>query len=138
MYYITELTQLAALKLEDAKVLLEAKRYESSVYMAGYAIELTLKKSICKILKWDGFPETKDEFKRKTFLKTHDLILLKELSGLDSNLEHMYFSEWSTVLKWNIDNRYSKDYLDTKNHVRLKNEAKSMVNAVIILLGALE
>jgi hypothetical protein len=37
--------------LIDAEVLLNAKRFDGSVYLCGYAIELGLKKRICETLK---------------------------------------------------------------------------------------
>ena len=54
---------IAKNKIIDSKVLFDTKRYDASVYLIGYAIEVSLKYKICKILKLDnGFPETKDEF----------------------------------------------------------------------------
>jgi len=43
----TDLQKMAQAKLEDAEALLQAKRYDSAVYICGYAIELALKARIC-------------------------------------------------------------------------------------------
>jgi hypothetical protein len=45
-------------RLKDAKALLAAKRYDGSVYLCGYSVEIGLKARICRTLKWDGFPST--------------------------------------------------------------------------------
>lgn len=50
-------------KLKDADVLIASNRYSSAVYLAGYALEISLKLKICKIFKFvKGFPENKSEF----------------------------------------------------------------------------
>lgn len=57
------LRELVDQKLKDAEVLTANKRYASAIYMAGYALELTLKLKICKLFKFaQGFPENKAEF----------------------------------------------------------------------------
>ncbi|RCR70169.1 HEPN domain-containing protein [Larkinella punicea] len=46
-----DLKRIAQARLHDAKVLLDAGRYDGATYLCGYAIELGLKLRICKTLK---------------------------------------------------------------------------------------
>jgi HEPN domain-containing protein len=57
-----ELRKIARERLNDAKELLKAGRYDSAIYLGGYVVEIALKSRICKILKWKGFPQTRGEF----------------------------------------------------------------------------
>jgi HEPN domain-containing protein len=58
-----ELRRIAEARLTDATALLDAKRYDGATYLCGYAVELTLKASICKTLNWPEFLSTNNEFK---------------------------------------------------------------------------
>ena len=82
----TEIEEIVQARLEDAEVLLEASRFDGSVYLCGYAIELGLKARICRTLQWDEYPTSG---KYSTF-KTHDLDVLLHLTGLGllENLNH--------------------------------------------------
>ena len=51
-------------------------RYDGSVYLCGYVIELLLKARICKTLNWDGFPSDSKEFQNLNNFKTHNLEIL--------------------------------------------------------------
>ena len=42
-----EIRQLAEERLKDAQVLLANERHEGAFYLAGYAVELTLKAKVC-------------------------------------------------------------------------------------------
>jgi len=80
----TDLQKMARAKLEDAEILLQAKRYDSAVYLCGYAIELALKARICLILNWNGYPSTNAEFQKYQSFKTHELDVLLRLSGTEA------------------------------------------------------
>ncbi|MFK5971399.1 MAG: HEPN domain-containing protein [Candidatus Marithrix sp.] len=99
----TEIDKIVLARLEDAEVLLQASRYDGSVYLCGYAIELGLKARICQILKWDKYPTTG---KYGTF-KTHDLSILLHLTGLEIQIKSDFFAEWSIVAQWNPEARYN-------------------------------
>lgn len=83
----SELGILAKARLEDSKILLDAKRYDGSVYICGYVIELGLKLRICKTLKWEGYPNTNNEFKDLRSFKTHNLDVLLTLSGIEEKIK---------------------------------------------------
>ena len=58
MISVQTLKEIALSKLIDSKVLFNSNKFESSLYLVGYSIELALKSKICKILKLNnGFPE---------------------------------------------------------------------------------
>jgi len=46
-----EIDEIVTARLNDAEFLLESSRFDGSVYLCGYAIELGLKSRICKILQ---------------------------------------------------------------------------------------
>jgi HEPN domain-containing protein len=97
-----QIDRIVDARLIDAEVLLNAKRFDGSVYLCGYAVELGLKKRICETLKWNEYPTSG---KYSTF-KTHDLDVLLHLSGIEDNVKIHYLSEWSIVSQWNPEARY--------------------------------
>jgi HEPN domain-containing protein len=113
-----EIEKIIEARLKDAEVLLKASRFDGSVYLCGYAIELSLKARICKLLKWNEYPTSG---KYSTF-KTHDLDVLLHLSGIEDKVKLDYMTEWSIVAQWNPEARYkignvkktdAKDMLDS-------------------------
>jgi HEPN domain-containing protein len=115
----TEIEEIVQARLIDAEVLLEASRFDGSVYLCGYAIELGLKARICRILEWNEYPTGS---KYSTF-KTHDLDVLLHLTGLEDKVKLEYMTAWSIVAQWNPEARYkpigsvnvddAKDMLDS-------------------------
>ena len=99
----TEIDKIVQARLKDAEVLLQASRYDGSVYLCGYAIELGLKARICQILNWEEYPTTG---KYGTF-KMHDLSVLLHLTGLEDIVKLQYMTEWSIVSQWNPEARYN-------------------------------
>jgi len=97
-----QIDRIVEARLIDAEVLLNSKRFDGSVYLCGYAIELGLKRRICETLKWNEYPTSG---KYSTF-KTHDLDVLLHLSGIEDNIKIHYLSEWSIVSQWNPEARY--------------------------------
>ena len=85
-----EIKKLAKARLKDAKVLFSEKRLEGSVYLCGYAIELSLKSKICETLHWPGYPQTKKEFENYRSFKTHDLDVLLHLSGFEAHIKKKF------------------------------------------------
>jgi hypothetical protein len=61
MIPVAELDRLARARLEDAKALLAATRYDGAVYLCGYAVEVALKARTCRAIKVEpGSVEVKD------------------------------------------------------------------------------
>ncbi|HSF56397.1 MAG TPA: hypothetical protein VLA71_21750 [Algoriphagus sp.] len=116
---------LVSEKLMDAEVLLINDRFATSVYIAGYAIELALKFKICKMFSFKhGFPEDKSEFeiylnfnKSKDKLngivtqirqiRHHDLTKLLFFSGAEFRIKENRLEEWGIVTSWDPEIRYT-------------------------------
>jgi HEPN domain-containing protein len=127
----TELRTIARARLRDAEVLLAARRYEGSVYLCGYSVEIGLKARICRALKWPGFPSTNKEFEGYRSFKTHNLDVLLRLSGAEVKIRGIYFPEWSVVVTWEPDTRYRPIGTATAT------DATDMINSAKVILGAL-
>ncbi len=116
------LKEIAEKKLECSKLLFKSKKYDNSLYLVGYSIEVALKFKICKILKLNnGFPETKLEFnsyisqndndlgKQIKYLKdirNHDLQILLYYSGQEYSVKLHLLDEWTHFSYWNPGLRY--------------------------------
>ena len=106
MVSIVELRRIARGRLQDAEVLLAARRYDWAIYLCGYAIETALKARICRTLKWPGYPDTRKEFEGYQSFRTHDFDALLHLSGIENKIKTNHFDAWNTVLKWDPNVRY--------------------------------
>ena len=102
----SEIKEIVTARLEDAKALLDARRYEGAIYLCGYAVELGLKARICKTLHWPGFPSTGPEFKDYQSFKTHNLDVLLHLTGIEEQIKATLLAEWSVVSEWDPESRY--------------------------------
>ena len=85
------LKKLAVDRLEDAKALLVARRYEGAVYLTGYSIELALKAKICAHLGWEKFDVPA--------LRIHSLELLLRFTGLESRRDS-FAVHWNRFSAW--------------------------------------
>lgn len=127
----TELKKIAAARLQDAEILLKAKRFDGASYLSGYAVEIGLKFRICKTLKWSAFPETNNEFQGLQSFKTHDFDVLLRLSGIEGKIKSSYLVEWSALKPWKPELRYAITGNTTPS------SALQMVNAAKIILKIL-
>lgn len=98
-----EIEKIVQARVADAQILYDATRYDGSVYLCGYAIELGLKARICRTLQWDEYPTSA---KYSTF-KTHDLDVLLHLSGCEDKIKLKHLADWSIVAQWNPEARYN-------------------------------
>jgi len=99
--------KLADTRLEDAKALLKAGRFDAAYYLAGYAVECALKACIAKKTREHDFPR-----KDAQSVYIHDLERLLSASGIrelfetesahDPRLEEY----WEVVKDWKEDRRY--------------------------------
>jgi HEPN domain-containing protein len=97
------LASIAKVRLDDAKALFLADRYDGAVYLCGYAVEVALKARIVQLLKWEKFPDSKEY----SNFKTHDLDVLVHLSGQELRIKTEFLSEWSIVKQWTPELRYN-------------------------------
>ncbi len=106
MITTADLRALATARLDDAKVLLAAGRYDWAVYTCGCAVECALKARITVTLNWPGFPESGKDFDPFKSFKTHNLLTLLKLTSMEGQIRANYLADWSEVAQWNPENRY--------------------------------
>jgi hypothetical protein len=103
-----ELEDLADIRINEAEILLTADCYQGAYYLAGYALECTLKACIAKQVKEFDFPDKKlanDSY-------THNLTNLLNTAGLkeklaaEENQNEGFKLNWAVVNKWSEESRY--------------------------------
>jgi HEPN domain-containing protein len=120
--------KLAETRLEDAKALLKAGRFDAAYYLAGYAVECALKACLCgRTREFDFPPKPKDV----NDYYTHDLDALLTTAKLRSSLKEesrtntKLAAYWSVVKDWKEDRRYLYTGSDTERGARALIEAIS-------------
>jgi HEPN domain-containing protein len=107
MISVAELDDIARARIEDAKALLTAGRFDGATYLCGYAVEVALKARICRTLNWTEFPSTGSEFQAYRSFQTHELDVLLRLSGQEARIKQNHFSLWNAVVIWKVESRYN-------------------------------
>lgn len=104
----SDLQTLADLRVEDARILLDAGRHGAAYYLAGYAVECALKACVAKQIREFDFPDKKlvnDSY-------VHDLSKLLNISGVknlhDAEMDrnHSFATNWGIVKDWTETSRY--------------------------------
>ncbi len=106
----TDLQRLTQERLDDAKVLLGARRWSAAYYLSGYAVECALKACIARWIQAEEFPD-KNLADRSW---THNLQQLFAAAGLKDdfaaalrgNLE--LSNNWDVVKDWSEASRYAR------------------------------
>jgi HEPN domain-containing protein len=100
---------LALIRLEEAKVLLDNNQYSGAYYLSGYVVECALKACIAKLTQQYDFPEKKivDDS------HTHDLTKLVRSAGLEVPLQNRrsdpdFDPKWTEVKDWSEKSRYKE------------------------------
>lgn len=114
---------MAEERLDDARILFEAMRFNAAYYLVGYVIECALKACIAAYFKEGDVPEKGfvDKFYR------HDLNGLRDTAGLKLVFEDLmqkdkeFDRNWGTVKDWTEASRYG---------FRSEKEARDMIAAV--------
>ena len=119
-----QLEDLSRERLTDAEVLYEAGRLEGAFYICGYAVEMGLKSKICKTLDWDQYPGKEDNYKS---FKTHKLDALLHFSGIEKR-KNTFFAEWSIVMKWDPEIRYSFEKMTAETVKSMIQASKTVLN----------
>ena len=99
--------ELAALRLKEAKILLQNQCWEGAYYLAGYVAECALKSCIAKRTERHEFPDRKQVNASYTH-NLDELIKLAELTkGLkESETRHPELNaNWKIVREWGEANR---------------------------------
>lgn len=103
-----EFQNIARERLDDAQVLLRARRYSGAYYFAGYAVEYALKACIARQTKAEEFPPK--DTNRSHY--THDLATLIATAGLaadlrtEENRNARFRDNWALVRNWKAEARY--------------------------------
>jgi HEPN domain-containing protein len=101
---------LADVRAAEAQILFDAKAYDGTYYLAGYAVECALKACIAKLTKAHDFPDK--QFAIAIF--THDLHTLRSRSNLDREFEEAASNDpnlaasWNVVADWSEVSRYDR------------------------------
>jgi hypothetical protein len=102
------LQHMARERLEDARTLLDARRFTAAYHLAGYVVECALKACIARQTEQVEFPD-----KSKVNASwSHKLDQLVQTAGLAANLsvksgaDAEFGANWSVVKDWNEDSRY--------------------------------
>lgn len=101
-----ELQRLARSRLAEARVLYNNEKYDGAAYLCGYAMEAALKARICRTLRWNGYPDTRREFEGYQSFRTHDLVVLLSLTGIESRITTRHSAAWTRIKGWNPEMRY--------------------------------
>jgi hypothetical protein len=141
------LKEIAITKLADSKILYDANKFDTSLYLVGYSIELALKSKICKILKLDkGFPETKFEFqeyiisndndlgkeiKHLKQIRNHNLQDLLYYSGQEFKVKAELLEEWTNILFWNPELRYKLNIADKKFNEKMIKSVEKLITLIL-------
>lgn len=148
-----DLLEVARSKFLSAKALLEHKGYdfkgetyegnENAVYLAGYALELVLKRYIALKLGWNEYPPVhksvsiggyNQEADNKSFT-VHDVNRLLILAGLHNEVSsnHDLKSHWDIAVKWQAVMRYcSPDSISQEAAQETLDSIQHMVKWIII------
>jgi len=121
-----EFQKLANERIADAKVLLVARRWSATYYLAGYAVECALKSCVLARVTAEAEVIFDDRrFSEKCW--THDLAQLVTLANLHETLkdqrtgEAEFLQNWDIVTAWNEWSRYE---------ISTRNEAEELYEAI--------
>jgi hypothetical protein len=113
----TDFKNLAEMRLEDAKTLLDKSRWAAAYYLAGYAVECALKACIIVRLKnsedWPepGFTNQCYTHSPESLLKLADLIRARDD---EAKAEVAFDSNWLVVKDWKEESRYEHSITEAK------------------------
>jgi HEPN domain-containing protein len=108
-YDRTFFQQLAQLRRDEAKLLMQAKQWSGAYYIAGYAVECALKARLAAQFRENEIPD-RNLVNR---IYTHDLAELLRLAALEAELDTARQRDpelerrWSVVKNWNEQARYA-------------------------------
>ena len=106
----TDLQQLAEVRVEEARILFDARQFDGAYYLAGYAVELALKACIAKLTNQHDFYNK--EIANNCF--NHKPETLVRVAALQSWLEAAMAadpdlkSNWVVACDWTESSRYDR------------------------------
>lgn len=121
-----ELRQLALDRIEDAKILLDNRRWAAAYYLAGYAVECGLKACILARVERTGIIFTDPKFAKDCW--THSLVKLIEKADLVEKRDDLvktnlvFRGNWGIVKDWTEISRYAQ---------RTEGDANAIYEAIV-------
>lgn len=100
--------ELTKARIEEARILLEQKKYSGAYYLSGYSIEFALKACIAKKFRRFEFPDKRFVLDCYTH-NLKDLVKLAELENKRKEKEEAdqdFAINWAIVKDWNENSRY--------------------------------
>jgi HEPN domain-containing protein len=104
----TELQAVAAMRIDEAKTLLDAGNFSGAYYLVGYSVECALKACVARQVRRGDFPDKR--LANEAF--THDLEKLVAVAGLKQGFETDRRANpslevnWAIVKDWTVATRY--------------------------------
>jgi HEPN domain-containing protein len=129
MHNRTTFQDIANIRLEEAKTLLDHGKYSGAYYLSGYVIECALKACIAKDTREYDFPPKRGIVDK---IYSHDLNQLLSHSSLKALHTQEIVSNrqlevnWAIVINWSEESRYEKHE---------QREAEELFNAVSDING---
>lgn len=102
---------LAGVRLSEAKILLDNRKYDGAYYLSGYVIECALKACIARQVRRFQFPDKN----LANNCYTHDLNKLVNLANLKPDLDrhisnnNNFEINWTIVKDWSEESRYKRN-----------------------------
>ena len=104
----TELQAVAAMRIDEAKTLLDAGQFSGAYYLVGYSVECALKACVARQVRRGDLPDKR--LANEAF--THDLEKLVAVAGLKQGFETdrranpLLEVNWAIVKDWTVETRY--------------------------------
>ena len=104
----TELKAVAAMRIDEAKTLLDAGHFSGAYYLVGYSVECALKACVARKVRRGDFPDKK--LANEAYI--HDLDKLVAVAGLkrafeaDRRANPSLEVNWAIVKDWTVETRY--------------------------------
>jgi HEPN domain-containing protein len=119
-----EFQELAGVRLEEAKALLDLGKWGGAYYLAGYALELALKACIIKtLMATDAFPDK--EFSKNCY--THTVEKLVGLAKLTDARKNAMDADPDLEINWTV----ARDWSEEKRYHRIdKAEAEALYSVI--------
>jgi HEPN domain-containing protein len=106
-----DLQVLTRVRLDEARLLLDAGRYDGAYYLSGYAVECALKACIASRTRTHDFPPKPNEVRGMYVHDPTDLVRAARLvESLADRIQScsMFSGHWNTVREWSEESRYER------------------------------
>jgi hypothetical protein len=135
---LSDFEATAKRRLDDAIFLVVHDRYDSAVYLGGYALEIALKIKIAKDNNFNDVPQNSDECKRNPYngkyLFTHNLNKLLAKSSVYSTIlaDVNYKKDFDFVCDgWSSERRYEKQCMDNDDALKIIDAIERLTRLIL-------